>query len=99
MVYSSVFIEHKEYLTIKKSTPKQKKPPTPLLEQEAKDFLKEKSKEKLLDTGSVESLSTPRELLAASVLSGLLVSSRGQRAEELVEEAYRYVDLLLRYNK
>ena len=80
MVYSSVFIEHKEYLTIKKSTPKQKKPPTPLLEQEAKDFLKEKSKEKLLDTG-------------------LLASGRGQRAEELVEEAYRYVDLLLRYNK
>jgi len=90
----------KECLAIKKVTPKRKKPPTPSLEQEAKDFIKEKPKEILPDIVSQqESLPAPRELLAASVLSGLLVSGRGQRAEELVEEAYRYVELLLRYNK
>ena len=81
--------------------PKRKKPPIPSLEQEAKDFLKEKPTEILPDIvpQQVSSLPAPRELLAASVLSGLLVSGRGQRAEELVEEAYRYVELLLRYNK
>tara|TARA_R110000782_G_scaffold3228_2_gene11924 strand:- start:20939 stop:21187 length:249 start_codon:yes stop_codon:yes gene_type:complete len=78
--------------------PKRKKPPTPSLEQEAKDFLKKSTEEILPDIVPQQSLPTPRELLAASVLSGLLVSGRGQRAEELVEEAYRYVDILLRYN-
>tara|TARA_R110000787_G_scaffold115275_4_gene225197 strand:- start:292 stop:567 length:276 start_codon:yes stop_codon:yes gene_type:complete len=85
---------------LSKVPPKRKKPPTPSLEQEAKDFIKEKPKEILPDiVPQQESLPAPRELLAASVLSGLLVSGRGQRAEELVEEAYKYVELLLRYNK
>ena len=61
--------------------------------------LKKSTEEILPDIVPQQSLPTPRELLAASVLSGLLVSGRGQRAEELVEEAYRYVELLLRYNK
>jgi len=77
-------------------TTKRKKPPAPSLEQEAKAFIK-------LKETSVESvpksLSSHREQLAASVLAGLLVSNRSSRAQELVDEAYRYVDLLLRYNK
>lgn len=99
MVYSPLLEQYKEYLVIKKVTPKSKRPLTPL-EQEAKDFLDKKSKEVLPEiVPDKESLPTPRELLAATVLSGLLVSGRGQRAEELVEEAYKYVELLLRYNK
>tara|TARA_B110000908_G_scaffold34363_1_gene41113 strand:- start:1871 stop:2104 length:234 start_codon:yes stop_codon:yes gene_type:complete len=75
--------------------PKRKKPPTPTLEQEAKSFIKSKEITKSVP----EKLSPHREQLAASVLAGLLVSGRSIRAEELVEEAYRYVDLLLQYNK
>jgi len=38
-----------------------------------------------------------RELLAASALSGLLAQGGSTRAEELVEEAFRYADLILKY--
>jgi len=77
-------------------TTKRKKPPAPSLEQEAKAFIKLKE----ISVESVPmSLSSHREQLAASVLAGLLVSNRSSRAQELVDEAYRYVDLLLRYNK
>jgi|TARA_R110001592_G_scaffold257549_1_gene521158 hypothetical protein len=77
-------------------TAKSKKPPAPSLEQEAKAFIKSK------ETTTVnvpKSLSSHKEQLAASVLAGLLGSSGGNRAEELVQEAYRYVDLLLQYKK
>ena len=75
--------------------PKRKKPPAPTLEQEAKDFVSKK-----IPTQTIpKKLSPQRELLAASVLAGLLASGGVMRAEELVEEAYRYVDLLLHYNK
>tara|TARA_R110000851_G_scaffold48986_1_gene118071 strand:- start:60 stop:293 length:234 start_codon:yes stop_codon:yes gene_type:complete len=75
--------------------PKRKKPPAPTLEQEAKSFIKSKEITKSVP----EKLSPQRELIAASVLAGLLASGGKMRAEELVEEAYRYVDLLLQYNK
>ena len=75
---------------------KKKKPPTPSLEQEAKAFIQGKEN---TPADVPEQLSTHRVQLAASVLSGLLASGGIIRAEELVEEAYRYVDLLLRYNK
>jgi len=75
--------------------PKKKKPPTPSLEQEAKAFVSNKN-----TPGDVpEKLSPLKEQLAASVLAGLLASGAKARAEELVEEAYRYVDLLLQYRK
>jgi hypothetical protein len=77
-------------------TTKRKKPLAPSLEQEAKAFIKFKET-------SVEnvpkSLSSHKEQLAASVLAGLLASNRSSRAQELVDEAYKYVDLLLRNNK
>lgn len=75
--------------------PKQKKPPTPSLEQEALAFRNQRNPTEEIP----EKLSPNREQLAASVLAGLLASGGSTRAEELVEEAYRYVDLLLRYNK
>jgi len=75
--------------------PKQKKPPTPTLEQEAKAF-----SNKFKDTPSPpppKEHSPQRVVLAASVLSGLLSGGGRARAEELVEEAFRYADLLLQY--
>ena len=75
--------------------PKRNKPPA--IEQEAKDFVKSKTKidttEKVLDVG----LPTARVQLAASALAGLLASSGRARAEELVTEAFRYADLLLNH--
>lgn len=73
--------------------PKRKKPPT--IEQEAKDFVKSNKNTavKVLDEG----LSPSRVQLAASALAGLLASGSRARAEELVEEAYRYADLLLKH--
>lgn len=75
---------------------KKKKPPTPSLEQEAKAFVEGK---KNTPKDVPEQLSPQREQLAASVIAGLLAAGGVVRAEELVEEAYRYVDLILRYNK
>jgi hypothetical protein len=73
--------------------PKRKKPPT--IEQEAKDFVKSNKNTavKVLDEG----LSPSRVQLAASALAGLLASGSRARAEELVDEAYRYADLLLNH--
>lgn len=74
---------------------KRNKPPA--IEQEAKDFVKSKTKAdtpvKALDVV----LPTARVQLAASVLSGLLSSGGVARAEELVTEAFRYADLLLNH--
>jgi hypothetical protein len=67
------------------------------IEQEAKSFLKTKDRGKLPETVPPEVLPPSEELLAASVLSGLLASGSRARAEELVEEAYKYVKLLLQY--
>lgn len=76
--------------------PKRKKPPTPSLEQEAKAFIKSKRE---TPAEVPKELSPSTAQLAASVLAGLLASGATVRAEELVDEAYRYVDLILRYNK
>lgn len=91
MVYSPCNLDGTET----KMAHKQKKPPTPSLEQEALAF----SNQRNTTEDVPEKLSPLKEQLAASVLAGLLASGGSARAEELVEEAYRYVDLLLRYNK
>jgi hypothetical protein len=83
-------------LVLSKGMTKKKKPLTPSLEQEAQAFVKGK---KDTPVAVPEQLSPPREQLAASVLAGLLAAGGNTRAEELVEEAYRYVDLLLQYKK
>lgn len=72
--------------------PKRKKPPAPKLEQEAKAFLEKKAaKRSPVD----EALSLRRQQLAASVVAGLLAKGGVTRAEELVDEAFRYADLIL----
>lgn len=73
--------------------PKRKKPLA--IEQEAKDFVKSTSDttEKVLAVG----LPPTRVQLAASALAGLLASGSRARAEELVDEAFRYADLLLKH--
>ena len=72
-----------------------KKPPTLTIEKEANDFIKTKE----VTTKKVPKVgfSPIRAQLAASALSGLLASGGRVRAEELVEEAYRYADLILKY--
>ncbi len=72
-----------------------KKPPTLTIEKEANDFIKTRdiTTEKVPEVG----LSPTRAQLAASVLAGLLASGGKVRAEELVEEAYRYADLILKH--
>ena len=39
-----------------------------------------------------------KEILAASILSGLLSSGRSNRAEELVEQAFQYANEIIKYN-
>ena len=76
---------------------KTKKPPGPTLEQEAKEFLTKKVVNKPPVAVPYTDAPCNRELLAASVLSGLLAQGGSTRAEELVEEAFRYADLILKY--
>jgi len=80
--------------TIKK-TPTQRKTSTPKsLEDEAKEFFSNRVQSEL-PTGSKEGLSL-RSFYAGSALSGLLAAGRTSRAEELVDEAFRYADFMLR---
>lgn len=71
------------------------------IEQEAKAFTKQKATtRKLPETNSSkEILPSQKDLMAATVLAGLLSQGSQHRALELVEEAYRYVDLILQHNK
>ena len=74
------------------------KPPALSMEHEAKDCIKTKSsttEKEVLDEG----LSLSRAHLAAAALAGLLSSGSKTRAEELVSEAYRYADLILKYKE
>jgi hypothetical protein len=82
-------------MTTKRKAPNTKKPPASKLEQEATEFVRLKNTTPKVPEGSP----TSRDSLAAAVLSGLLARGGSNRAEELVEEAYKYVDLLLRYKK
>ena len=70
------------------------------IEKEAEKFLREKIKESRgEEPGYGGLLSSPEELrlvMAASILSGLLSAPGYNRADELVDEALRYTDLLLR---
>ena len=69
------------------------------MEQEAKNFMKttkgttEKKKVSEVD------LESTKAQLAASVLAGLIASGGRTRAEELVTEAFRYADLILKHKK
>lgn len=71
---------------------KSKKPPAPSLEQEAKAFAERKADVTLPASYS----DPPKELLAAPILGGLIATGSSSRGAELVREAYRYVDLLLK---
>ena len=81
------------------STPRKTKASNSI-EKEAEKFLREKLKETSGNDSKYASLlSSPEELrfiMAASILSGLLAASGYNRAEELVDEALRYTDILLR---
>tara|TARA_R110001632_G_scaffold178885_2_gene298698 strand:- start:2696 stop:2938 length:243 start_codon:yes stop_codon:yes gene_type:complete len=76
-----------------------KKPPALSMEQEAKNFMKttkgttEKKKVSEVD------LESTKAQLAASILAGLIASGGRTRAEELVTEAFRYADLILKHKK
>lgn len=76
---------------------KRKKPPAPSLEQEAKTFVEKKVKE-IPPVQSSEALidSRHRQMLAAAVLPGLISRGGFMRAPELVDEAYRFADLILK---
>ena len=50
------------------------------------------------DQKSVGTDSNHLETLAASVLAGFIASGRGNRAEELVEQAFHYAKLIIDYN-
>jgi len=76
-----------------KVTKVKKKPLAPsLLEQEAKAFAERKANVVLPASYS----DPPKELLAAPILGGLIATGSSSRGAELVREAYRYVDLLLK---
>jgi len=81
------------------NTPRKTKAPNSI-EKEAEKFLREKIKESRGEEPGYESLlSSPEELrflMAASILSGLLSAPGYNRADELIDEALRYTDLLLR---
>ena len=77
---------------------KLKQPPVgTTLAQEADIFMKgrKNTTEKVKESG----ISPIRSQVAASALAGLLSSGGRARAEELVEEAFRYADLILAYKK
>jgi len=83
----------------KSSTPRKTKASNSI-EKEAEKFLREKLKDTRGNEPRYESLlSSPEELrfvMAASILSGLLAAPGYNRADELVDEALRYTDILLR---
>ena len=87
-------------VTNKNSSPPRKTKASNSIEKEAERFLREKLKESRGSESKYESLlSSPEELrliMAASILSGLLSAPGYNRADELVDEALRYTDILLR---
>jgi len=75
-----------------------KKPPTPTLEQEAQAFSNKIRETPVEQLGLPRKTSPPQRIeLAASVLGGLLACGHGARAQELVEQSFKYADLLLKY--
>lgn len=71
------------------------KPPTKSIEEEAKEFFEKNRKE----VPDVNSQVTLRNYFAGAALSGLLSVARYGRAEDIVEEAYRYADLMIERSK
>lgn len=68
------------------------------LEEEAREFFSQKVREEEATTGNVEGLSL-LNFYAGSALSGLLASGKYNRADELVDEAFRYAALMVRNQK
>jgi len=65
------------------------------IEEEAKEFFEKNRKE----VPDINSQVTLRNYFAGAALAGLLSAARYGRAEEIVEEAYRYADLMVEYSK
>lgn len=86
--------------TNKNTSPPRKTKASNSIEKEAEKFLREKLKESEGSHTEYKSLlSSSQELrmvMAASILSGLLSVPGYNRAEELVDEALKYTDTLLR---
>lgn len=78
---------------ISKHTPAEKKQIS--LEEEARAFYEKKVQEAATTLPS-EVISL-RNFYAANALSGLIASGRSNRPDELVDEAFRYADFMLRF--
>ena len=65
------------------------------IEEEAKEFFEKNRKE----VPELNSQVTLRDYFAGAALSGLLSVARYGRAEDIVEEAYRYADLMIERSK
>lgn len=74
------------------------KTPAKSLEEEAREFFNKKVKEEETTGLTVENLSL-LQFYAGSALSGLLASGKYNRADELVDEAFRYAGLMVRNQK
>jgi len=72
--------------------------PAKSLEEEAREFFNQKVKEEETTGLNVENLSL-LQFYAGSALSGLIASGRYNRADELVDEAFRYAALMVRNQK
>lgn len=64
------------------------------LEEEAREFFSKRVQESS-QSDDVEGVSL-RNFYAGTALSGLLASGKYHRADEIVEEAFRYADLMVR---
>lgn len=76
---------------IERYTPAEKKQMS--LEEEAKEFFKNKVE---AESKSKDPALSLRNFYAGTALSGLLGSGKYNRANELVDEAFRYADLMIR---
>lgn len=80
---------------ISQHTPAEKKQMS--LEEEARQFYTKRVQEDSA-TASAFTEAPLRNLYAGFALSGLIASSKYSRAEEIVEEAFRYADIMVRYS-
>lgn len=78
---------------ISKYTPAEKKQVS--LEEEALAFYEKSVKEESAITSAFSKVPL-RDFYAGFALSGLIASSKYSRAEEIVEEAFRYADIMVR---
>jgi hypothetical protein len=88
---STTTTKRKRGRPIERYTPAEKKQMS--LEEEAKEFFNSRVK---AESKSKDPALSLRNFYAGSALSGLLGSGKYNRADELVEEAFRYADLMIR---